>query len=154
MTRIAQQVVTHQPAISFSISLQYHFNRAGGRTSNVGRKIVNSNGHMNYEEKWRIIRKNLRRRWFLFLGSCLLVPLIAGGVMQFFGMMVSYIVFVILAINAIIQQSRLARARMFPCPRCGEPFRHSGLYGITYTCQKCTLLFGQGDDDCSLSDKS
>ena len=33
--RRAEQVVTHQPAISFSISFQYPFNRAGGRTSNV-----------------------------------------------------------------------------------------------------------------------
>jgi hypothetical protein len=31
----AQQVVTHQPAISFSISIHFPFNRAGGRTSNV-----------------------------------------------------------------------------------------------------------------------
>jgi hypothetical protein len=31
----SEQVVTHQPAISFSISLQFPFNRAGGRTSNV-----------------------------------------------------------------------------------------------------------------------
>jgi Transposase len=30
-----QQAETHQPAISFSISIQNHFNRAGGRTSNV-----------------------------------------------------------------------------------------------------------------------
>ena len=31
-----QQVVTHQPAISFSISFLSPFNRAGGRTFNVG----------------------------------------------------------------------------------------------------------------------
>jgi hypothetical protein len=30
--------VTHQPAISFSISLQNQFNRAGGRTFNVRQK--------------------------------------------------------------------------------------------------------------------
>jgi hypothetical protein len=30
--------VSNQPAISFSISFQHHFNRAGGRTSNVARK--------------------------------------------------------------------------------------------------------------------
>ena len=30
-----EQVVTHQPAISFSISIHFPFNRAGGRTSNV-----------------------------------------------------------------------------------------------------------------------
>jgi hypothetical protein len=30
-----EQGMTHQPAISFSISLLSHFNRAGGRTSNV-----------------------------------------------------------------------------------------------------------------------
>ena len=35
----AEQVVAHQPAISFSISLQHPFNRAGGRTSNVGQKM-------------------------------------------------------------------------------------------------------------------
>jgi len=33
--KIAQQVVAHQPAISFSNSFQNHFKRAGGRTSNV-----------------------------------------------------------------------------------------------------------------------
>jgi hypothetical protein len=32
---MAEHVVTHQPAISFSISFQHPFNRAGGRTSNV-----------------------------------------------------------------------------------------------------------------------
>ncbi len=32
---IVEQVVAHQPAISFSISFQHTFNRAGGRTSNV-----------------------------------------------------------------------------------------------------------------------
>ena len=31
----AEQVVAHQPAVSFSISIQNPFNRAGGRTSNV-----------------------------------------------------------------------------------------------------------------------
>jgi hypothetical protein len=31
--------VAHQPAISFPISFQYPFNRAGGRTSNVRDKI-------------------------------------------------------------------------------------------------------------------
>jgi hypothetical protein len=31
--------VTHQPVISFSISLQHLFNRAGGRTSNVSEKM-------------------------------------------------------------------------------------------------------------------
>ena len=35
-----QQVVTHQPAISFSISFQHPFNRAGRRTSNVKRKTT------------------------------------------------------------------------------------------------------------------
>ncbi len=34
-----EQVVTHQPAISFSISIHFPFNRAGGRTSNVRQKI-------------------------------------------------------------------------------------------------------------------
>ena len=34
----SEQVVTHQPAISFSISFQHPFNRAGGRTSNVVRR--------------------------------------------------------------------------------------------------------------------
>jgi hypothetical protein len=34
----SEQLVTHQPAISFSISFQHPFNRAGGRTSNVGQK--------------------------------------------------------------------------------------------------------------------
>jgi hypothetical protein len=34
----AEQVVTHQPAISSSISFQHQFNRAGGRTSNVVQK--------------------------------------------------------------------------------------------------------------------
>jgi hypothetical protein len=33
--------VTRQPAISFSISFQARFNRAGGRTSNVGKKWKN-----------------------------------------------------------------------------------------------------------------
>jgi hypothetical protein len=32
--------VTHQPAISFSISIQHPFNRAGGRTSNVIHKMT------------------------------------------------------------------------------------------------------------------
>jgi hypothetical protein len=32
------QAVAHQPAISFSISFQHPFNRAGGRTSNVREK--------------------------------------------------------------------------------------------------------------------
>jgi hypothetical protein len=32
------QGVAHQPAISFSISFQHPFNRAGGRTSNVREK--------------------------------------------------------------------------------------------------------------------
>jgi len=32
---LAEQVVTHQPAINFSISFLHLFNRAGGRTSNV-----------------------------------------------------------------------------------------------------------------------
>jgi hypothetical protein len=31
----AEQVVTHQLRISFSIAFQHAFNRAGGRTSNV-----------------------------------------------------------------------------------------------------------------------
>jgi hypothetical protein len=31
----AEQVMTHQPAISFSNSFHIPFNRAGGRTSNV-----------------------------------------------------------------------------------------------------------------------
>jgi hypothetical protein len=31
--------MAHQPAISFSISLQHPFNRAGGRTSNVREKF-------------------------------------------------------------------------------------------------------------------
>jgi len=31
--------MTHQPAISFSISIQHLFNRAGGRTSNVRAKM-------------------------------------------------------------------------------------------------------------------
>jgi hypothetical protein len=34
-----EQVVTHQPAISFSISLQNLSNRAGGRTSNVRHRM-------------------------------------------------------------------------------------------------------------------
>ena len=34
----SEQVVTHQPATSFSISLPHSFNRAGGRTSNVGQE--------------------------------------------------------------------------------------------------------------------
>ena len=34
----AEQIVTHQPAISFSISVQHPFNRAGGRTFNVVRR--------------------------------------------------------------------------------------------------------------------
>ena len=34
----AEQVVTHQPAISFSIAFQHPLNRAGGRTSNVGQE--------------------------------------------------------------------------------------------------------------------
>jgi len=34
----AEQGVTHQPAKSFSISFLHPFNRAGGRTSNVGEK--------------------------------------------------------------------------------------------------------------------
>jgi hypothetical protein len=38
-----QQVVTRQPAISFSISFQHPFNRAGGRTSNVRQKVSNHN---------------------------------------------------------------------------------------------------------------
>jgi hypothetical protein len=32
--------MTHQPGISFSISFQHHFNRAGGRTSNVPQKYM------------------------------------------------------------------------------------------------------------------
>ncbi|MES2661493.1 MAG: hypothetical protein V4689_22935, partial [Verrucomicrobiota bacterium] len=32
---LLMEVVARQPAISFSISFQHHFNRAGGRTSNV-----------------------------------------------------------------------------------------------------------------------
>jgi len=36
-----QRVVTHQPAISFSISFQHPFNRAGGRTSNVRWELKN-----------------------------------------------------------------------------------------------------------------
>jgi ribosomal protein L37AE/L43A len=39
--------VTHQPAISFSISIHFPFNRAGGRTSNVRQK---------YEDKMTAIR--------------------------------------------------------------------------------------------------
>jgi hypothetical protein len=35
MKKDAHQVVTHQPAISFSNSSQFPFNRAGGRTFNV-----------------------------------------------------------------------------------------------------------------------
>jgi hypothetical protein len=38
-TQIAQQVVAHQPAISDSISFQDLFNRAGGRTLNVGQEL-------------------------------------------------------------------------------------------------------------------
>ena len=37
--KIGEQVVTHQPAISFSISFQHPFSRAGGRTSNVRQKF-------------------------------------------------------------------------------------------------------------------
>ncbi len=36
----AEQVVTHQPAISFSNSIHFPFNRAGGRTSNVRHKTI------------------------------------------------------------------------------------------------------------------
>ena len=37
---ISEQVVTRQPAISFSISFQHPFNSAGGRTSNVLQKLM------------------------------------------------------------------------------------------------------------------
>jgi hypothetical protein len=40
MTESGQQVVTHQPAISFSISIHFTFKRAGGRTSNVVWKMI------------------------------------------------------------------------------------------------------------------
>ncbi len=44
--------MTHQPAISFSISLQHLLNRAGGRTSNVGRnKRHNAEAHSNRSDR-------------------------------------------------------------------------------------------------------
>lgn len=38
--RRQNKVVTRQPAISFSNSVHFHFNCAGGRTSNVSRKMI------------------------------------------------------------------------------------------------------------------
>ena len=40
--------MTHQPAISFSISFQHPFNRAGGRTSNVRHKILKTMIRVKY----------------------------------------------------------------------------------------------------------
>jgi hypothetical protein len=42
-----EQVVTHQPAKSFTISFQHPFNRAGGRTSNVRRQRIMSRFILN-----------------------------------------------------------------------------------------------------------
>ena len=44
--RWREQVVTHQPAISFSIAFLSPFNRAGGRTSNVRQRIFPERGRL------------------------------------------------------------------------------------------------------------
>jgi hypothetical protein len=44
----AEQIVAHQPAISFSISFQHPFNRAGGRTFNVAMAASLSRGERIY----------------------------------------------------------------------------------------------------------
>ncbi len=97
---------------------------------------------MSYETEWKTIRKALAHHWLLFFGSIVL-PLVGFFLIAFpFGWIPGQIAFVSLAVLVIIQQSRLCRARCFPCPRCGQPFRKSGLYGFGSTCQHCSIRFG------------
>ena len=63
--------MTHQPAISFSISFQHPFNRAGGRTSNVRQKIKT----MDMEELNEIYRDRFLNAFF---ASYSMIGVLAG----------------------------------------------------------------------------
>ena len=52
--------MSHQPAISFSISFHFIFNRAGGRTSNVGQEMKTPNQRIEFTDDGFVFHK---RRW-------------------------------------------------------------------------------------------
>ena len=100
---------------------------------------------MSYEAEWAAIRRDVYHHWFLFLGSCIPIPFAALFTSEFLGDTAGLIVFLCLGVHAVIQQSRLCRARCFTCPRCQQPFRTSGLYGGSgeSSCQNCGLGVGE-----------
>jgi hypothetical protein len=66
-----EQVVAHQPAVSFSISFQHQFNRAGGRTSNVGQNkdfpMENETTAKRFDTERRFLEGLLQARFNFFI---------------------------------------------------------------------------------------